>query len=170
MHALDPSHQVPPRGVFGHQGRRTTPYIYTLGEIAALLEAAAELKRYERGRIFPVVFGLLAATGLRVGEALALDADEVDLDTGVITISRGKSRDPRLVPLHDSTTTALTEYADWRDMQVRRPGTDDTMAFFTDHTGSRLSYFNTQYAFKHVRENAGLTKNGARPRMHDLRH
>ena len=170
MHALDPAHEVPPRGVFSHQARRTTPYIYTADEIGRLLDAAAGLKRYDRARIFPVVFGLLAATGLRIGEALALDVDEVDLDTGVITVSRGKSRDPRLVPTHHTTTTALSDYADWRDQQVHRPGTDRTQAFFTDQAGGRLSYFNTQYAFKHVREAAGLTMNDARPRIHDLRH
>ena len=48
---------------------------------------------------------------MRVGELLALDADEVDLDAGIITVSRGKSRDPRLVPVHATTAATLTEYA-----------------------------------------------------------
>ncbi len=87
LHALDPTHEVPPRGVFSHRASRTTPYIYTPEEVTGLLEAAAGLKRYERSRIFPVVFGLLAATGMRVGELLALDIDEVDLDAGIITVS-----------------------------------------------------------------------------------
>lgn len=170
LHALDPDHEVPPRGVFGHQPRRTTPYIYAPGEIAALLGAAAQLKGNQRGRIFPVVFGLLAATGMRVGEMLGLDSDEVDLDDGVITVSRGKSRDPRLVPVHDTTATALAQYADWRNHLVPGGGTDPS-AFFTDHNGSRLSYFNTQYAFKQVRAAAGLATNEPRsPRIHDLRH
>lgn len=147
------------------------PHIYTPDEIARLLEVAAELKRYERGRIYPVVFGLLASTGLRIGEALALDIDEVDLDAGVLTISRGKSPDPRLVPLHPTATTALAEYAHWRDQHLR-PGTDvdsGAGAFLIDAGGRRLSYANAQYAFEHVREIAGLTSGGARPRMHDLR-
>lgn len=169
MHALDPAHEVPPRGVFSHQPRRSTPYIYTPEEIVALLDAAAKLRRFERSRIYPVVFGLLAATGMRVGELLALDTDEVDLDDGIITVSRGKSRDPRLVPLHPTTAQALTEYAVWRDQRARAVN-DDRPPFFTDHRGRRLTWFTTEYAFEHVREAAGLTTGGARPRMHDLRH
>lgn len=71
----------------------------------------------EPSRIYPVVFGLLAATGMRVGELLALDYDEADLDAGVITVSRGKSRDPRLIPLHATTRQALSDYAAWRDQR-----------------------------------------------------
>lgn len=169
MHALDPAHEVPPRGVFSHQPRRTAPYIYSPEEITRLLDAACGLKRYERCRIYPVVFGLLAVTGMRVGEVLALDADEVDLEAGIITVSRGKSRDPRLIPTHESTTTMLTEYAAWRALRVAvEPA--DAAAFFTDHRGERLSRFTTEYAFERVREAAGLTAGGARPRMHDLRH
>lgn len=169
LNAVDPAHEVPPAGVFSHQPRRTTPYIYSDGEIAGLLEAAAGLKRYERSRIYPVVFGLLAVTGMRVGEVLALDTDEVDLETGVITVSRGKSRDPRLVPVHESTTLMLTDYAAWR-AQRAAAGSEDAAAFFTDHRGKRLTYFTTQYAFERVCEAAGLTVGGAHPRMHDLRH
>lgn len=169
LHAVDPAHEVPPAGVFSHQPRRTTPYIYSHEEIIGLLEAAAGLKRYERSRIYPVVFGLLAVTGMRVGELLALDADEVDLEAGIITVSRGKSRDPRLVPIHESTTMMLTGYATWR-AQRAAVGPEDAAAFFTDHRGKRLTYFTTQYAFERVREAAGLTCGGASPRMHDLRH
>ncbi|OMH24965.1 hypothetical protein BKD30_07000 [Tersicoccus phoenicis] len=169
LHALDPAHEVPAAGVFSHQPRRTMPYIYSHEEIIGLLEAAAGLKRYERSRIYPVVFGLLAVTGMRVGELLALDADEVDLEAGIITVSRGKSRDPRLVPIHESTTTMLTDYAAWR-AQRAAAGPGDAAAFFTDHRGKRLTYFTTQYAFERVREAAGLTAGGALPRIHDLRH
>lgn len=169
LHALDPTHEVPPRGVFSHRASRTTPYIYTPEEVTGLLEAAAGLKRYERSRIFPVVFGLLAATGMRVGELLALDIDEVDLDAGIITVSRGKSRDPRLIPIHATTMAMLVEHAAWRGRRIStEPG--DAAAFFPDHRGRRLSRFTTEYAFEHVREMAGLTTGGARPRMHDLRH
>ncbi|MEX0886324.1 MAG: tyrosine-type recombinase/integrase [Phycisphaeraceae bacterium] len=169
LHALDPAHEVPPRGVFSHQARRSVPYIYTPDQITALLDAAGELRRFERSRIYPVVFGLLAATGMRVGELLALDAEEVDLDAGVITVSRGKSRDPRLVPVHSTVTQSLSCYAAWRrqrDLVV----VDGRTPFFTDHRGRRLTRFTTEYAFGRVREAAGLTADGARPRMHDLRH
>jgi integrase len=169
LHALDPAHEVPPRGVFSHQARRSTPYIYTPGEVTALLNAARELRRFERSRIYPVVFGLLAATGMRVGELLALDTDEVDLDAGVITVSRGKSRDPRLVPIHVTVTESLSCYASWRDRRDVMV-VDGRMPFFTDHLGRRLTRFTTEYAFQRVRQTAGLTADGTRPRMHDLRH
>lgn len=169
MHALDPAHEVPPRGVFAFQRRRTTPYIYTPAQITALLDAAGELRRFERARIYPVVFGLLAATGMRVGELLALDADEVDLDDGIITVSRGKSRDPRLIPIHPTVTQELSSYASWRsqrDLVIA----DGRTPFFTEHLGKRLTRFGAEYAFQRVRETVGLTADGARPRMHDLRH
>lgn len=169
MHALDAAHEIPPRSVFAYQPRRSTPYIYTPEEITRLLEAAAGLRRFERSRIFPVVFGLLAATGMRVGEVLALDADEVDLDAGIITVTRGKSRAPRLVPVHATTTRQLTDYAAWRDHRDRVV-TDDRTPFFTDHRGRRLTRFTTEYAFQRIRDAAGLTVGGVRPRMHDLRH
>lgn len=172
LHAIDPVHEVPPRGVFARRVSRATPYIYTAAEIAALIESASRLRRFDRGRIYPVLFGLLAATGLRVGEALMLDIDEADLDAGVLTISRGKSRDPRLVPLHPSTTATLRSYASWRDGQAHSqqavPG--DAGAFFTERDRRRLPYINVQYAFEQVREAAGLTTGGAWPRIHDLRH
>ena len=169
MNTLDPGHEVPPRGVFTFQRRRTAPYIYTPAQITTLLDAAARLRRFERATIYPVVFGLLAATGMRVGELLALDVDEVDLDAGVITVSRGKSRDPRLVPVHPTTTQALRDHAAWRD-QRDVAVTDGRTPFFTDHLGRRLTWFTTEYAFQSVRETAGLTTDGARPRIHDLRH
>lgn len=171
MHAIDSVHEVPPRGVFFHRTRRSIPYIYTPAEIAALLDAATNLSWFGRGRIYPAVFGLLASTGLRIGEALGLDIDEADLDAGVLTISRGKSRDPRLVPMHPTTTTALRDYAAWRDHHLHRgDATGDTRAFFLDITGHRLPYPNVRQAFGRARDAAGLTDAGARPRMHDLRH
>lgn len=169
MNALDPVHEVPPRGVFAFQRHRSTPYIYTPDQITALLDAARELRRFERSRIYPVVFGLLAATGMRVGELLALDVDEVDLHDGIITVSRGKSRDPRLVPIHPTVTQELSSYATWRaqrDLVI----IDGRTPFFTDHHGRRLTRFGAEYAFQRVRETVGLTADGARPRMHDLRH
>lgn len=117
LHTLDPVHEVPPRSVFSRHVPRPTPHIYTRAEVTALIEAAGRLNGGVRARTCSVLFGLLAATGLRIGEALALDRDEADLETGVLTISRGsKSRDPRLVPLHPTATAALNRYR----MSMRR--------------------------------------------------
>lgn len=117
-----------------------------------------------------MLFSLLAATGLRVGEALALDCDEADLQTGVLAIDRGStSRTTRLVPLHPSTTAALLRYANWRDELLQRPGTGDA-PFLVDRGGARLSYVNARNAFCQASTTAGIRTETRRPRMHDLRH
>jgi integrase len=112
LHSLDPAHQIPPRGLLTCRKMRPAPYIYTDAQVRALLEACASMRRHGRCELYPVLFGLIAATGLRLGEALGLGIDEVDLECGVLTITRGKSRDPRLVPLHPTTTAALRDYAE----------------------------------------------------------
>jgi len=167
MHALDPVHEVPPRGMFARPVHRPTPHIYTNAEIFALVEAAGTLARGVRAQTYPVLFALLAATGLRIGEALALDRDEADLKAGVLSVSRGKSRDPRLVPLHETTTAAMARYAARRDEQERD---NRGQAFFTDRDGDRLPYLNVRYAFAQASAAAGLRTEAQRPRMHDLRH
>lgn len=169
MHALDPVHEVPPRGVFARQVHRPAPHIYTVAEISSLIEAAGHLARGVRAQTYPVLFGLLAATGLRVGEALALDRDEADLKAGLLSVSRGKSRDPRLVPLHATTTAALSCYAAWREGHEQKPCRSDA-PFFTDRDGDRLPYLNVLYAFKQASTAAGLRTETQHPRIHDLRH
>jgi integrase len=190
LHALDPIHEVPPRDVFGWRKTRPAPYIYTAEEIQALLEASTSLIRFGRGTLYPVLFGLVAATGLRLGEALGLARDEVDLDEGVLTITRGKSRDPRLVPLHPTTTDVLCDYAE-RVAPTRRPG--DTgggraerrarawaggqagqigggARFFTLPDGRPLPPCNVHHAFRQASTWAGLRTERVHPRIHDLRH
>lgn len=169
MHALDPAHEVPPRGLFARPVHRRTPRIYTHTEIVALVQAAGHLSRGIRAQTYPVLFGLLAATGIRVGEALALARDEADLTGGVLTISRGKSRDPRLVPLHETTTAALSCYAAWRDEHQPKPIGGDA-PFFTDRDGDRLAYMNVRYAFVQASEAAGLRTEAQSPKIHSLRH
>lgn len=169
MHSVDPAHQVPARGVFTYKAPRQTPFIFTPEQVASLLHEAARLRLYERSTIYPVVFGLLASTGIRIGELLALDSDEVDLDEGLLTISRGKSRDPRLVPVHETVAQVLGRYSEWRD-QRELVSVEGRTPFFTDYLGKRLTWCSTAYAFEHVRDAAGLTANGASPRIHDLRH
>lgn len=166
MHALNPIHEVPPPGVFAGPTHRQAPYIYTSAEITAVIRAAAALEGGNRAQTYPVLFALLAATGLRVGEALALDWDTADLDAGVLLISRGKGRDPRLVPLHPSATAALERYTRWGEDQHhdRRP------AFFTDAYGERLKYATVRDNWVHASTAAGLRTASRQPRMHDLRH
>ncbi|MHA7271552.1 tyrosine-type recombinase/integrase [Arthrobacter sp. HLT1-20] len=166
MHALDPVHEVPPRGIFAGPVHRQAPYICSSDEITAVIRAAATLAGGNRAQTYPVLFALLAATGLCIGEALALDRDMADLQAGVLLISRGKGHDPRLVPLHSTATAALERYAHWRNDQHH----DRRSAFFTDPDGDRLKYMTVRDAWVQASTAAGLRTALQQPRMHDLRH
>jgi integrase/recombinase XerD len=102
-----------------------------------------------------------------IGEALALNRDEAGVKVGVLTITGGKSRDSRLVPLHTTTTAALSRYATARDEHEQKPGASDA-PFFTDRNGDRLPYMNVHHAFEQASTAAGLRTGAQRPRMHDL--
>lgn len=169
MHALDPAHQIPPQGIFEYQHQRVAPYIYTESEIAALLTAAGQLAGGIRAHTYPTLFGLLASTGLRVGEALGLQRQNVDLNAGILVVSSGKSRHSRLVPLHASTTTALRSYAAWR--RRHEPHQQPNSApFFINRGGNILPYANARKAFVDAATAAGIRTHRPYPRMHDLRH
>ena len=110
-HAEDPAHEVPPAGVFGRGKRpRPTPHIIEPEQIRAIMAAALDLP--PKGTISPhayhCLFGLLAATGLRISEALALQCDDLGED-GLI-IRNGKFGKQRLVALQPSTRQALEAY------------------------------------------------------------
>ena len=178
LHSLDPVHEIPPRDMLGWRKTRPTPYIYTPEEIEALIDACGSMIRYGRRDLYPVLFGLIAATGLRLGEALGLGVDEADLDHGILTITRGKSRDPRLVPLHQTTTDALRDYADriaptrrCHGRGARQSGPASGAArFFTLPDGSPLPPCNAHHAFRDVTTRTGLRTETLRPRIHDMRH
>ena len=166
---LDPIHQVIPRGVLSCRATRATPYLYSDQDIALLVEATGRL-RYPVGRIsYPVLIQLLAVTGLRIGEALALDDSDLDVEHGVLTVRDGKFGKSRLVPLDPSVTDALRAYQQQRDQVVERaePG-----AFFLASTGRRLAYVNVSQIFVKLVRRTGLADRSANchPRPHDLRH
>ena len=169
MHALDPAHEIPPQGIFASPVRRSAPHIYTSAETSALIEAAGHLSHGIRAHTYPKLFGLLAATGLRVGEALGLARDDVDLHTGILVVSSGKSRHPRLVPLHESTTAALGQYASWRDGHEQRTHAGSA-PFFINREGDQLPYPNVLKAFRQAASTVGIQTHRLHPRMHDLRH
>lgn len=169
MHALDPAHEIPPQGIFAHPVHRSAPHIYTSAETSALIEAAGHLSHGIRAHTYPKLFGLLAATGLRVGEALGLDRDDVDLHAGILVVSSGKSRHPRLVPLHESTTAVLGQYASWRNGHEQQSHAGNA-PFFINRDGDRLPYHNVLKAFRQAANAAGIHTHRVHPRMHDLRH
>jgi integrase len=157
----------------GPAHRRLAPHIYTPHEIGTLLAAADRLAPVEslRPRAFATLFALLACTGLRVSEALALTCGDVDLAAGVLHIIATKFRKARDVPLHPSTTRALQRFAATRDRHDRaRSGAS---AFFVLDAGTAMTYGRTRTAFAAIRRAVGWTRGGGTgrvPRIHDLRH
>lgn len=121
LHTIDPATEIPPTGVFGRQ-QRPAPYLYSAEEIGRLLQAARQLRPPLRAATYEALFGLLTATGMRVGEAIRLVRGDVDFAHGLVTIRHGKFDRDRLVPLHPSVTDALRGYATRRDRSCPSPG------------------------------------------------
>jgi integrase len=167
---LVPGTEVPPPGLLpGPSSIRAVPYLYSDAEVSALIAAAGAIRTPFRAATYQALIGLLAATGMRVGEAISLDRGDLDAGQGLLAIRDGKFGKSRQLPLHDSALRALAGYAQLRDS---RPGRPATPAFFTSVTGTRLIYNNVHFTFHELVKAAGLEPRSAacRPRVHDLRH
>jgi integrase len=175
LSATDPRTEVPPRGLLPERYRRRPPYIYSDEEVVRIVREAARLPSPSglRAHTYATLFGLLAATGLRLGEAVGLDREDVDLRTSVIAVRRAKLGKSRFVPVHDSTRRALQRYACKRDILVRRAASP---AFLLSEHGLRLTRCSAEYNFVVVSRVVGLRPparghhHGHGPRLHDLRH
>jgi integrase/recombinase XerD len=165
---LDPDTEIPPTDLLPASLQRIAPYIYSPAEIEALISAAGRLSPPVRAATIGTVIGLLAATGMRVGEVLALDDTDVDLEGGVIT-AVGKWGKQREIPVHPSTVAALREYQRTRDCY--RP-TRPTASLFITSYGQRLTKGAFGFSFRGLIAAVGLEGAGERdrPRPHDLRH
>jgi integrase/recombinase XerD len=115
LQTIDPATEVPPVGVFPARRHRPTPYLWSPRDVCGLLAGARALRPPLRAASHEALFGLLAVSGMRVGEAIGLQRDDVDLQAGVITIRDAKFDRSRLVPLHPTATEALSRYAGERD-------------------------------------------------------
>lgn len=164
---IDPTTQVPPCGIWPSVARRPTPYLWSDVEVRALLDATRGLQHPLRAATHEALFGLLGASGLRVGEALGLGRDDVELAGGVITVRDAKFGRSRLVPLHPSTTNALRSYTQRRDLLCPKPR---SATFFVSATGTALAYAGVLKTFIELTTRVGLRTGTVRPRMHDLRH
>lgn len=166
---IDPASDVPSTDLLPGHRPRLTPHIYTDAEIAALMAAAATLKPPLRGQRHQTLIGLLAVTGMRPGETLALDRHDVDLRLGVIHVRAGKQHKQREVPLHESTNHALRAYARLRDTRFPEPSTP---AFFLSARGRRMGRGELTRTFVRLVGETDLNGRGGRPRPrpHDLRH
>jgi integrase len=121
LHALEAAVEIPPADLLPYRRWRRTPYLYSQADIDVLMAAAGLLRPPLRAATYRGVFGLLAVTGMRVGEAIALDYADVDLDTGVLVINEAKFGKHRRLPVHPSTVAALRGYLAVRDQLCRRP-------------------------------------------------
>jgi integrase/recombinase XerD len=168
LHVLDEAHEVPATDVLPWKSHRANPYLYTDAEIAALMRAATMLRFPLRVATYQTLIGLLVVTGMRVGEAIALDIGDFDADRGVLLVRQGKGGVIRQLPLHPSTTAAVRTYL----QRVDRRSTTRTAALLISPAGTRLLYCNVQWTFQKLLRQAsiGPRTSSCRPRIHDLRH
>jgi integrase/recombinase XerD len=165
LKTIEPATEVPPAGVWPSK-HRPVPYIWAEEDIARLLDAAKALRPRLKGLTLKTLFGLLASSGMRVGEALGLTTGDVDLGSGLLTIRDAKFGRERYVPLHPTTTEALRRYARRRDALVG----GKPKAFFVLGPKGRIGYTSVNVAFRDITTELGLRTAEARPRVHDLRH
>lgn len=174
LSALDQDHEVPSRGLMPSRYQRTRPYIYSDAEIAAIVVHARILPSIYgmRGLTCSTLFGLIAATGLRISEALRLDPGDLDAEDGVLRVRCGKLGKERLLPLHPGVVDRLQVYGGERDRLLGRASD----AFFVTCGGARLGDCGARYNFAQVCQHIGLRapqlyqRHGRGPRIHDLRH
>lgn len=169
LHGLDPAHEVPATDLLPQRPQRAVPYLYSQSDVAALITATGSLRTGLRQATFATLIGLLAVTGMRIGEAIALDRGDVDLEHGLLLIRHGKFDKARELALHPTTVTALAEYQRLRNQMSPSAGAP---AFFVSMAGTRLLYCNVHHTFHRMVALAGLEPKSAqcRPRIHDLRH
>lgn len=170
LHALDPATEIPPADLLTAPGYQPAPpCLYSEANIAALLAAARRLTPPLQAATFETLLGLLAVSGLRIGEAMRLDRDDVDWDEGVLLVRSSKFGRSREVVCHDSTVEALRTYSDRRDQLFPRPA---SASFFVSQRGRRLTHHSVYATFHQLAGHAGLPQRpgGRPPRVHDLRH
>jgi len=168
MAGIDPDTEIPAAGLIGYRQRRRPPFIFADSDVIALMAQARSIWWPLPAVTYETLIGLLATTGLRVGEAIRLDRSDIGWSDGALLIRRSKFTKSRQVALHPSSVEALGRYARRRDQSQPRPATP---AFFVSMRGSRLIYQVVQQVFRNCCHAAGVgTGSAARPRIHDLRH
>jgi integrase/recombinase XerD len=166
---LDPSAEVPPASLLPGGSRRAVPYLYSAADITALMAQAARLRTPLRPATLQTLIGLLAVTGMRIGEVIALGDGDFDPGQGMLLVRHAKLGKHRLIPLHPSTVTAVQDYQRLRDQVFPRPASE---ALLVSAAGTRLLHDNVSVTFTRLARRAGLAARpgGSRPRIHDLRH
>ena len=168
MAGFDPRTEIPPSGLIGARRGRHEPYIFSIDDIDALMTGEQHLRTRFASATHETVIGLLAATGMRVGEAIRLDRGDLAQTDATLTIRESKFGKSRLVPLQPSVLAALHRYARLRDEVHRQP---TTVSFFVSTRGNRMVYQTIHAVFRNLCDSAGIGAHAASPpRIHDLRH
>lgn len=169
--AIDPRTEVPAQGLLPFKNKRTIPYIYTESQILSLIKAAGTLysKTGIRASTFVTLFSLLTVTGMRIGELVGLDREDVDLEEGVLLVKKAKHDRKRLIPVHLSTVKALQHYVWHRDKACPK---SKTISFFVSEAGIRLTASMVRWNFNKLSCQIGLRhpSDSSGPRIHDMRH
>jgi integrase len=169
MKTIDPATEVPATDLLPRHRRRRVPYLYSEEQVDALIAAAGTLKTEHRVATYRTLLGLLAVTGMRVGEAIRLDRDDVDFGAELIVVRRTKFNKSRELALHPSTARALHGYLERTD---RPRGARSTEAVLVSTAGTRLLYPNVAGTFRLLANRAAIAprSTGRQPTLHDLRH
>jgi integrase/recombinase XerD len=166
--ASDPAAEVPQAGLLQARQNRHEPYIFTSLEISTLITAAGQHRWHLPAVTYPALLGLVAATGMRLGEATGLHDSDADLDEAMITIRGSKFGKSRTNPVHATVTAALRQYREQR--RALRPSPAEPVLFISA-AGTRIDGSSVRREFGRI---LALTGTGAsavnRPRVHDLRH
>ncbi len=171
LQAIDSRCEVPPRDLLPEGRRRVPPHIYSAEEIAELIRFSRLLRPAVRAVTTETAVALLAVTGMRSGELVRLNCEDLDLEEGRLRIIATKFKKSREIALHPTTVEALNAYRQERDRCWPRPA---TAAFFLSARGNRLAQSSLEHTFAGLVDQAGLApppgSRARRPRAHDLRH
>jgi integrase/recombinase XerD len=168
MAGLDANTEIPPFGLVSSRRRRHEPYIFSPNDIDTLMTGAQGLRTRFAAATHQTLIGLLAATGMRVGEAIRLDRGDLTEADATLMIRESKFGKSRMVPLQPSMLTALQHYGRLRDDVHRQPA---TVSFFVSTRGNRMVYPTIHAVFRNLCDSAGIGADApSPPRIHDLRH
>jgi integrase/recombinase XerD len=166
LHALDPSHQIPPPDLVACRHDRPAPCIMTSEAVETLMDTAGRLRPTLHAATFQTLIGLIAATGMRTCEAVRADDSDIDPVEAAMTL-HGKNRRDRRIPLHPTTLEALAGYQRLRDRLL--PGYAGP-SLLVSTRGRRLDADLTRTHFTHLVDAAGLGALTPRPTLRALRH
>ena len=166
---IDTRTEIPPPDLLPVRYNRLTPYLYSTADTKALMAAAQALSPPLRAATYTALIGLLAVTGLRIGEAIGLDCRDLRADTSTLAVRRCKSGRSREIPLHHTTVEALRGYRGQVDRMFPRPASPSLLVSIR---GTRLCPSAVNPTFRTLVGQAGLQPRGGRcrPRIHDARH